>query len=154
SSRVAAVVVEPVQGEGGVVPAKPDFLRGLRHLCDDHGAQLVFDEVQCGYGRLGRMFAYQDYDVVPDLVALAKPMAGGLPLGAVLIGPRIAPHLAPGQHGSTFAGGPAIAAVGVRVFDIVSQPEFLSGVRERAAKLDHGLSHLAAESVALRGARG
>ena len=154
SKDTAAVIVEPVQGEGGVVPATPEFLRGLRRLCDEHGALLVFDEVQCGLGRAGTLYAYQAYDVVPDLLTLAKPLAGGLPLGAVLVGPRVAPHLKPGQHGSTFSGGPAVCAVAVKVFDIVSEPGFLTAVQARTQQLRAGLEAVAARSTALRGVRG
>jgi predicted acetylornithine/succinylornithine family transaminase len=154
SDRTAAVIVEPVQGEGGVVPASPEFLRGLRELCDAHGALLIFDEVQCGMGRLGTLYAYESYGVVPDMLTLAKPLAGGLPLGAVLIGARVAALLKPGQHGSTFSGGPAVCAVGVRVFDAVSQPEFLATVTARAARLRAGLDALAARSRLFAGTRG
>lgn len=154
STDTAAVIVEPVQGEGGVVPATPEFLRGLRRLCDEHGAMLIFDEVQCGLGRAGALFAYQVYDVVPDMLTLAKPIAGGLPLGAVLLGPRVVPHLKPGQHGSTFSGGPAVCAVGVKVFDAVSAPEFLAQAGVRAGQLRTGLETVAARSTALRGVRG
>src|SRR5262249_17850329 len=138
----------------GVVPATREFLHGLRQLCDAHGALLVFDEVQCGLGRIGELYAYRHYEVEPDLVTLAKPLAAGLPLGAVLIGPRVAPHLRPGQHGSTFSGGPAVCAVALRVFDAVSQPEFLANVRTRATRLAAGLEAVAARSTATHGARG
>ena len=154
SDRVSTVIVEPVQGEGGVVPATSEFLVGLRNLCDRHQAVLVFDEVQCGLGRLGTLHAYQAYGVVPDMVTLAKPIAAGLPLGAVLVGPRVASVLEPGQHGSTFSGGPAACAVAVRVFDTISSPEFLAEVGRRAAKLGGGLEQLAARSKLLCGARG
>jgi predicted acetylornithine/succinylornithine family transaminase len=153
-ARTCAVIVEPVQGEGGVVPAELAFLQGLRALCDRHGALLVFDEIQCGLGRLGHLYAYQDSGVVPDLVTLAKPLAGGLPLGAILIGPRVAPHLKPGHHGSTFGGGPAVCAVACRVFDIIAAPEFLAQVSARATRLQAGLERLAADSRVVRVARG
>jgi predicted acetylornithine/succinylornithine family transaminase len=152
--RTAAVIVEPVLGEGGVVPASPEFLRALRERCDAHDALLIFDEVQCGLGRIGSLYAYQSYGVVPDMVTLAKPLAAGLPLGAVLIGPRPAAHLKPGHHGSTFSGGPATCAVAVRVFDAVAQPEFLAAVRARGDRLRAGLESLAARSRVFAGARG
>lgn len=154
SARTAAVIVEPVQGEGGVLPASPGFLPGLRALCDQHGALLILDEIQCGLGRLGRVYAYQEFEVVPDLVTLAKPLAGGLPLGAILVGPRVAPYLKPGHHGTTFGGGPAVCAVAGRVFDLISAPDFLASVRARAERLHDGLQQLAAESRAVRLARG
>lgn len=154
TERTAAVIVEPVQGEGGVVPATREFLQGLREVCDATGALLIFDEVQCGLGRLGTLFAYESYGVVPDLVTLAKPIAAGLPLGVTLIGAEVARHLVPGQHGSTFSGGPAVCAVANRVFDTVAQPEFLAEVTARAEHLAAGLAAVAARSTAARGTRG
>jgi predicted acetylornithine/succinylornithine family transaminase len=153
-ARTCAVFVEPVQGEGGVVPADPDFLRGLRRLCDEHQALLVFDEVQCGLGRMGTLFAYEGYGVVPDLLTLAKPLGGGLPLGATLISESVARVLRPGQHGSTFSGGPCACAVGVRVFDAIATPAFLEGVRLQAVRLRAGLDRLAAASPLVAKARG
>jgi acetylornithine/N-succinyldiaminopimelate aminotransferase len=152
--RVAGVIVEPVQGEGGVVPSDPEFLAGLRTLCDRHGAALIFDEVQCGLGRIGSLYAYQSYGVVPDMLTLAKPLAGGLPIGAVLLDRRIALLLRPGQHGSTFSGGPAVCRVATRVFDIVSAPGFLERVRVLGERLRLGLLSIAAEHPARRGVRG
>jgi acetylornithine/succinyldiaminopimelate/putrescine aminotransferase len=115
---------------------------------------LIFDEVQCGMGRTGSLYAYQAYGVEPDLMTLAKPLAGGLPLGALLINEKVAALLKPGQHGSTFSGGPAVCAVGVQVFDTVSQPGFLANVVERGEELRAGLETLVAERrlfVAVRG---
>lgn len=152
--RTAAVLVEPVQGEGGVIPAEPAFLSGLRALCDQVGALLVFDEVQCGLGRLGTLHAYEAYGVMPDLAALAKPLAGGLPLGAVLIGARVADHLRPGLHGSTFSGGPAVCAVARRVVDTIADPGFLLAVRARAERLRAGLLEIVAQAPVFRAARG
>jgi len=152
--RVCAVIVEPVQGEGGVVPAEPEFLEGLRALCDEHGALLIFDEVQCGLGRLGFLHAYQAYGVIPDMAVLAKPLGGGLPLGAVLLNEQVAALLRPGQHGSTFAGGPSACTVATRVLDAISQPEFLAHVGLMGERLRAGLEALAAESPVFRSARG
>lgn len=154
NARTCAVFVEPVQGEGGVVPADPDFLRGLRRLCDEHDAMLVFDEVQCGMGRLGTLFAYEDSGVVPDMLTLAKPLGGGLPLGATLISERIATALRPGQHGSTFSGGPCACAVGVKVFDTIATAEFLEMVRVQAVRLRAGLDRLSSSSPLTDCARG
>ncbi len=154
NDRVCGVLVEPVQGEGGVVPAEPAFLRGLRELCDRHEALLVFDEIQCGLGRVGSLYAYQSYGVVPDLLTLAKPLGAGLPLGAVLISEPVASLLAPGQHGSTFSGGPAACALGTRVFDAVSHPAFLAGVRAMGDRLRAGLETIALESPAFPAVRG
>lgn len=150
----AAVIVEPVLGEGGVVPASPEFLRGLRVLCDAHDAILIFDEVQCGLGRIGSLFAYQAYGVVPDMLTLAKPLAAGLPLGAVLIGDRVAAQLRPGQHGSTFSGGPATCAVALRVLDAVSDRDFLAAVVARGERLHAGLESLVRRSRVFAGVRG
>lgn len=152
--RVCAVIVEPVQGEGGVVPADPAFLRRLREICDANGALLIFDEVQCGLGRTGYLHAYEGFGVVPDMMTLAKPLAGGLPLGALLIGERVAGLLKPGQHGSTFSGGPAVCAVARRVFDVLSGPAFLARVKERGGRLRAGLENLAAASEVWSGVRG
>jgi acetylornithine/N-succinyldiaminopimelate aminotransferase len=149
-----AVLVEPVQGEGGVIPATSEYLEGLRALCDRHDALLIFDEVQCGLGRLGHVYAYEAYGVMPDMITLAKPLAAGFPLGAVLIGERVAPLMKPGQHGSTFAGGPAGCALGLRVLDEVSRPEFLRHVRMREEQLRTGLDTIASTSPLVESARG
>ena len=154
SDKTAAVIVEPVQGEGGVVPADSDFLAGLRALCDRAEALLIFDEVQCGLGRTGSLYAYQAYGVIPDILTLAKPLAAGLPLGATLLSDHVAKLLKPGQHGSTFSGGPAACAVGVKVFDAISSPELLARVTSHAAHLRAGLESLASASRLLSGARG
>ena len=126
----AIVIVEPVQGEGGVRPAKQGFLQALRDLCDEHGAILIFDEVQCGLGRTGRLFAHEVYGVEPDMMTLAKPLAGGLPIGAALMTQKIADVIKPGDHGSTFAGGPLVCRAGSLVLDRVSDPDFLAHVQE------------------------
>ena len=128
--NTAAVFVEPVQGEGGINPATPEFLHGLRALCDEHDAMLVFDEVQCGVGRTGTLWAYEASGVTPDIMTLAKPLAGGLPIGAVLVTEAVGSAIKPGDHGSTFAGGPVVTSAAKVVLERVSQPEFLSHVRE------------------------
>lgn len=153
-ARVCGVFVEPVQGEGGVLPAALGFLAGLRELCDAHDALLVFDEIQCGLGRLGTLHAYEAVGVTPDISTLAKPLAGGLPLGATLLNARVADRLRPGQHGSTFAGGPAVCAVAVRVVDEIARPELLASVREMAARLADGLAEIARTNPLFREARG
>lgn len=128
---VCAVVVEPIQGEGGIQLATPEFLVGLRELCDSHKALLIFDEVQCGLGRSGNLWSYQGYDVVPDMLTSAKPLAGGLPMGAVLMTQAVADAVHPFDHASTFAGGPLVAAVAQAVVSRISQPEFLATVRRK-----------------------
>ena len=132
--RTCAVFVEPVQGEGGVVPGDVDFIRGLRELCDDAGALLVFDEVQCGLGRTGWLYAHEKYGVNPDIITLAKPLAGGLPIGATIIADKVANTINPGDHGSTFAGGPVVCAAALTVLDILEEPGFLEHV-EAMSKL-------------------
>lgn len=147
-----AVIVEPLQGEGGVNPATPAFLQALRAACDEHGALLIFDEVQCGLGRTGALWAHEAYGVAPDVMTLAKPLANGLPIGAVLVTEAVAGVLQPGDHGSTFGAGPLVCAAGVAVFDRVSQPAFLAAVREKGAYLLEKLTAL--QSTHIRAVRG
>ena len=130
NDQTAAVFVEPVQGEGGIHPATQEFLQTLRELCDQHGALLIFDEIQCGLGRTGTLWAYEGYGVAPDIMTLAKPLAGGLPIGAILTTEAVAAHIGPGDHGTTFGGGSFVTSVAKYVFDRVSQPEFLAQVAE------------------------
>lgn len=139
---VCAVIVEPVQGEGGIHPADESFLRGLRELCDQHNALLIFDEVQCGLGRTGTLWAHQSTGVTPDLLTAAKPLAGGLPMGAVLMTERVAGAMHPGDHGSTFAGSPLVTAVAGAVLAQVNQPGFLAGVVQKGAYLRERLEEL------------
>lgn len=138
----AAVVIEPVQGEGGVFPAADSFLRGLRQLCDERGALLIFDEIQCGLGRTGKLWAHEWSGVKPDMMALAKPLAGGLPIGAALVTEAVAMSLHAGEHGTTFGGGPLITSVALAVFNRISQPEFLSRVQENGKYLMDRLSEI------------
>lgn len=140
--KTAAVFVEPVQGEGGIHAAAPEFLRALRTLCDQHGALLVFDEVQCGMGRTGTLWAHEVSGVTPDIMTLAKPLAGGMPIGAILTTNAVAEHIHPGDHGSTFAGGPFVTSVGKFVLERVSQPEFLAHVGEIGAYMKERLLEL------------
>lgn len=151
-AQTCAVIVEPVQGEGGVNPATPDFLKGLRQLCDQVGALLIFDEVQCGLGRTGKLWAYQNYSVKPDIMTLAKPLAGGLPMGATLMTQAVADALKPGDHGSTFAAGPLVCAAANVVFDRVNQPAFLEKVRFHGSYLQHRLQMVESDKItAVRG---
>ncbi|HUR84676.1 MAG TPA: acetylornithine/succinylornithine family transaminase [Solirubrobacteraceae bacterium] len=140
--RTAAVILEPVQGESGVWVLDDELLRAARVACDEHGAALIYDEVQCGLGRTGTLWAYEDSGVVPDLMTSAKALGGGLPIGALICGPRLADVLQPGDHGSTFAGGPVTCAAGNAVFDVVSDPALLARVRELGALLAEGLASL------------
>ncbi|MEZ4512231.1 MAG: aspartate aminotransferase family protein [Chloroflexota bacterium] len=142
-----AVIVEPVQGEGGVNPATAVFLQGLRELCNKHRAALIFDEVQCGLGRTGKLWGYQHFGVTPDIMTLAKPLAGGLPIGAVLTTQAIADAIKPGDHGSTFAAGPLVCHAANVVFDRVSQPAFLDNIAHTGAYLRHRLETLETEQI-------
>ena len=140
--RTAAVLLEPVQGESGVYVLGDDVLGAARAACDKHGAALIFDEVQCGLGRTGTLWAYQDSGVVPDALTTAKALGGGLPIGALVCGPRLAGVFEPGDHGSTFAGGPVQCAAGLAVMDVVADAALLASVREVGARLHQGLSEL------------
>ncbi len=137
--RTCAVFVEPVQGEGGVQVAKPEFLRRLREVCDRHGALLIFDEVQSGLGRTGRLWAYQHFGVEPHLMTLAKALGGGLPLGAVLAAPEAAETLQAGDHATTFGGGPVPCQAARVVLSRVAEPEFLDHINAMGHLLRHRL---------------
>ncbi|MEG0799989.1 MAG: aspartate aminotransferase family protein [Citrobacter sp.] len=126
-----AVIVEPVQGEGGVVPATKAFLQGLRELCDRHNALLIFDEVQTGVGRTGELYAYMHYGVTPDLLTTAKALGGGFPIGALLATEHCASVMTVGTHGTTYGGNPLASAVAGKLLDIVNTPEILNGVKQR-----------------------
>ena len=141
--KTAAVFVEPVQGEGGVRVAPAEFLQGLADICRDAGALLVSEEVQCGLGRTGRLFAYEHANLRPDILTLAKPLGGGLPLGAVLVREEIAGAIAVGDHGSTFGGNPVAAAAALAVLDRLTGEGFLAKVEKRARALRRGLNVLA-----------
>ncbi|OHE85164.1 MAG: acetylornithine aminotransferase [Lysobacterales bacterium RIFOXYA1_FULL_69_10] len=142
---VCAVLVEPVQGEGGVTPATPEFLVGLRELCDRHGALLVCDEIQCGMGRTGHLFASHGYGVAPDVVTLAKALGGGFPIGAMLVGTRAAETLSFGAHGTTFGGNPLAAAVAGAALKELSSTALMENVARQAAAIREGLVALDAE---------
>ena len=143
NERTAAVMIEPVQGEGGIRPASPEFLRGLEAICRARGALLVFDEIQCGLGRTGKMFAYQHSGVVPDILTLAKPLAGGLPMGAILLRDEYAHFLKVGDHGTTFGGNALCAAAANAVLDHLEEPGFVDDVAARGLYLQRGLAKLA-----------
>jgi acetylornithine/N-succinyldiaminopimelate aminotransferase len=138
----AAVLLEPVQGESGVYELGADVLRAAREACDAHGAALIFDEVQCGLGRTGTLWAYQHSGVVPDALTVAKALGGGLPIGALVTGERLADVFAPGDHGSTFAGGPVQCAAGLAVLDVIDDEGLLERVRELGERLRHALADL------------
>jgi acetylornithine/N-succinyldiaminopimelate aminotransferase len=140
--NTAGFLLEPIQGEGGIRPASHEFLAGLRAACDEHDLMLVFDEVQCGVARTGRLYGYQHYDVVPDIMASAKGIGGGFPLGACLASEKAAAGMVIGTHGSTYGGNPLAMAAGQAVFDIVANEEFLSQVRQKGERLRSALEQM------------
>jgi acetylornithine/N-succinyldiaminopimelate aminotransferase len=140
--RTAAVILEPVQGESGVYVLPDELLRAAREACDAHGAALIFDEVQCGLGRAGTLWAYQHSGVVPDAITVAKALGGGLPIGALITGERLADGFAAGDHGSTFAGGPVQCAAGLAVLDVIDDEDLLARVRELGERLRAGVARL------------
>ena len=142
SDKTCAVMMEVIQGEGGILPADPDFIRAVRELCDQHHALLIFDEVQTGVGRTGSFYAYEQVGVRPDILTSAKGLAAGVPIGAILTYDRYAAHFKPGTHGSTFGGNPLACAVGSYVVDKVSDPLFLEQVRTNSDYLRQELQRL------------
>ena len=154
SETTAAVIAEPVQGEGGVRVLDPGFLRELRALCDERNVLLIFDEIQCGLGRTGALFAYERAGVVPDILTLAKPLAGGLPMGAVLMTDAVAAAVQPGDHGTTFGGGPFVASVALHVLDRLSDPSLLAHVRETGAWFGEQLLGIKERTGRVRAVRG
>ena len=131
SDKTCAVVLEPVQGEGGVLPAEQAYLQGARDLCNQHNALLVFDEVQTGMGRTGELFAYMHYGVTPDILTSAKSLGGGFPIAAMLTTEALAKHLVVGTHGTTYGGNPLACAVGNAVIDVINTPDVLDGVKAK-----------------------
>lgn len=154
ADRTAAVLIEPIQGEGGVLPVPARFLRALRQLCDEAGALLVFDEVQVGLGRTGTLWAHEAAGVRPDLMTLAKPIAGGLPMGAVLLTGRVADALQPGDHATTFGGGPLVAAAALAVCRKIGNPAFLAEVRRKGELLAERLGAMALTGPNVTAVRG
>jgi predicted acetylornithine/succinylornithine family transaminase len=152
--KTCAVIVEPVQGEGGVTPGDPQFLQGVRALCDEHQALLIADEVQCGMGRTGSLWAYEGYGFSPDIMTLAKPLAGGLPMGAILLTQAVADALEAGDHGSTFAAGPLVCAVARAVFNQINTPEFLGQVKANSQYLEKKLREEVGKSPLIQSVRG
>ncbi|KAF1716202.1 aspartate aminotransferase family protein [Pseudoxanthomonas yeongjuensis] len=142
---VAAVLVEPIQGEGGVMPAAEGFLRGVRELCDRHGALLALDEIQCGMGRTGTLFAHWQDGVVPDIVTLAKALGGGFPIGAMLAGPKVAETMQFGAHGTTFGGNPLAAAVARVALRKLASEEIAANVVKQSTALRDGLAAINGE---------
>ncbi|MPQ92463.1 aspartate aminotransferase family protein [Thioclava sp. JE_KL1] len=144
TDKTAAILIEPIQGEGGIRPVPDQCLKGLRDLCDETGALLIFDEVQCGVGRSGRLFAHEWAGITPDIMMVAKGIGGGFPLGAVLATEDAASGMVAGTHGSTYGGNPLGCAVGAKVMEIVSEPAFLDQVNAKAGLLRQKLEGLIA----------
>ena len=140
--NTAGFLLEPIQGEGGIRPASREFLQGLRQVCDEKDLMLVFDEVQCGVARTGRLYAYEHYGVVPDIMASAKGIGGGFPLGACLATEKAAAGMVIGTHGSTYGGNPLAMAAGQAVFDLVANEEFLADVRSKGERLRSALEQM------------
>jgi len=154
SDEVCAIVIEPIQGEGGIYPITNEFWKRARELATKHGAALIADEIQCGLGRTGKEFAYQRLEGLPDIVIVAKPLAGGLPLGAFLAREEFAASFVPGLHGSTFGGGPLTCATGLTFIETVEKKKLLANVRARGAELKAGLKKLADKFDFIREVRG
>lgn len=142
SERTCAVIVEPILGESGVISATPEFLEGVRALCDQYRALLIFDEVQTGNGRTGHLYAYMGYGVVPDILTTAKGLGGGFPISAMLTTAAIAASLGPGSHGATYGGNPLACAVAGAALELLADPELLAGVRARHDRFMTGLSQI------------
>lgn len=145
SDKTCAVIIEPVQGESGVLPADKAYLEGVRKLCDENNALLIFDEVQSGFGRIGYLYAHQYYGVTPDILSSAKGLGGGFPIGAMLTTAKIAEHLVVGTHGTTYGGNPLACAVAGAAFDVINTPEVLEGVKAKHERFKVRLEKIAAE---------
>lgn len=152
--QTCAVIIEPIQGESGILPATAEYLQTARRLCDRHNALLILDEVQTGMGHTGRLFAYEHYGVVPDILSSAKALGCGFPIGAMLATEKIAAAFQPGTHGSTFGGNPMACAVGSRAFDIINAPETLHNVRSQGQKLQTALRSLGEQTGVFKQVRG
>ena len=150
----AAIIVEPLQGEGGVNAATPEFLQFLRDYATEHSISLIYDEIQCGMGRTGTLWCYEKTGVIPDVMTIAKPIGGGLPLGATLCKDEIASCISPGDHGTTFGGNPVSCALGSHIIDIISDPLFLERVRKNGEYLKNKLEALAKKYPSIEGVRG
>ena len=153
-NSVCALVLETIQGEGGILAVDQGFWNRARELATQHDAALIADEIQCGLGRTGRYFAYQQFDSLPDITVVAKPLAAGLPLGAIIASEKFASAFTPGAHGTTFGGGPLVCATALEFLTIVEEGNLLAQVRERGAELSAGLKKLAARFDFIREVRG
>ena len=154
SDRTCAVILEPIQGEGGVTSATPEFLQGVRELCDRHRALLIFDEVQCGNGRSGHLYAYMGYGITPDILTTAKALGGGFPISAMLTTAAVAASLTAGSHGTTYGGNPLACAVAGAALELLSDPELLTGVRHKHEVFMAGLRRINEQFGVFRELRG
>jgi len=154
SDKTCAVVLEPIQGEGGVLPADQAYLEGARELCDQHDALLIFDEVQTGMGRTGELFAYMHYGVTPDILSSAKSLGGGFPIGAILTTEALAKHLVVGTHGTTYGGNPLACAVGEAVIDVINTPQVLAGVKAKHERFKAKLEQIGEQYALFSEVRG
>lgn len=154
SDKTCAVILEPMQGEGGVLPADKAFAQGVRDLCDKHNALMIFDEVQTGMGRTGELFAYMGLGVTPDVLTSAKALGGGFPIGAMITLEKFAKSFTPGTHGTTFGGNPLACAVANKAFDLISDPEMLQGVKDKEVLLRKLLAEINSEYPVFEEVRG
>ena len=156
NENTCAIILEPLQGEGGIYPAEKEFIEGIRKICDEKDILMICDEVQCGMGRTGKMFAFQNYDVIPDIIATAKALGGGVPVGAFVAGEKCCNSLVPGDHGTTYGGNPLVTAAVNAVFDIYEKENILDNVNRVGTYLETKLDELVKESdnVVLRRGKG
>ena len=154
SDKTCAVIIEPIQGESGVLPATDEFLRAARQLCNQYQAALIFDEVQTGMGRTGKLFAYEHSGVLPDILSSAKALGSGFPIGAMLTTNQFAPSFSVGTHGSTFGGNPLACAVAAAAFDLIQDPQTLNHVQQQGERLLRGLQAIGAETGVFQAVRG
>jgi len=154
SNAICAICIEPIQGEGGVNPVSQEFFEAARELCDSTGALLLADEIQCGFGRTGKWFAYQHYGILPDITTIAKPIANGIPMGAMLCREHVAAAITPGMHGTTFGGGPLACAVAIAVIDAIEQDNLLAHVDDVGTYFREQLQELATEFPFITDVRG
>jgi len=145
TDKTCAVIIEPVQGEGGIYPAKKEFLQGVKSICEGKDIVLIFDEIQCGMGRTGSMFAYQDYGVMPDILTTAKALGCGVPVGAFIANEKVASAMVPGDHGTTYGGNPLVCAAVSKVFDLFESSNIVNNVKEIAPYLESQLDKLVDE---------
>ena len=154
SDKTCAVIIEPIQGESGVLPATDEFLRTARQLCNQYQAALIFDEVQTGMGRTGKLFAYEHSGVLPDILSSAKALGSGFPIGAMLTTNQFAPSFSVGTHGSTFGGNPLACAVAAAAFDLIQDPQTLNHVQQQGEQLLRGLQAIGTETGVFQAVRG